>query len=251
LREDRQLVHGGIFSFFSAVPAEIKARKKTLEAAYLVYYKFWGEGLDKILQPAPGCDLKYLPEEHINSLKLKRLSFDESVLLVREEYEVAFTHLQSCEEIKGQSRRRGMVVTGQPGIGMHLSQAVSDSLIIATHYPGKTCFLYYLLFRLLSMRKNVAFQLNDQFLLFQDTGVQIYDAFDDPCMPDGTWALTDSHTSFDTPCPAFFTGCLSSRPWVVQTTPPVEDNWRSWSKHHSAGIYWMDVVALDELNALG
>jgi hypothetical protein len=79
---------------FSAVPAEIKARKKTLEAVYLVYYQIWGEGLDKPLQPVQCCDLKYLPEEHINSLELKHLSFDESVLLVREEYEVTFTYLR-------------------------------------------------------------------------------------------------------------------------------------------------------------
>jgi hypothetical protein len=89
-----------------------------------VYYKFWGEGLGKILQPVPGCDLKYLPEEHISSLKLKRLSFDESVLLVREEYEVAFTYLQSQEEMEARFSG-GMVVTGQPGIGMHLSPAES------------------------------------------------------------------------------------------------------------------------------
>jgi hypothetical protein len=104
------------------------------------------------------------------------------------------------------------------------------------------------------MRKNVAFQVNDQFLLFQDTRVRIYDAtgFIGPCMPDGTWALTDSHTSFDTPCSAFLTAlCVSSRTWIVQTASPVEDNWRSWSKHNYAGIYWMDVVTLDELNALG
>ena len=52
-----------------------------------MYYKFWWEGLDELLQPVPGCNLKYLPEEHINTLQLDHLSYNELVLLVREEYE--------------------------------------------------------------------------------------------------------------------------------------------------------------------
>ena len=84
-----------------------------------MYYKFWWEGLDELLQPVPGCNLKYLPEEQINSLKLDHLSYNESILLVRKEYEVALRYLQ---EKKGPRRRSaGMVVTGHPGIGMRLS----------------------------------------------------------------------------------------------------------------------------------
>ena len=90
-----------------------------------MYYKFWWGGLDELVQPVPDCDLKYLPEEHIDSLKLDHLSYNESVLLVREEYEVTFRYLQSCEENKRLQRRSaGMVVTGQPGIGMHLFPAM-------------------------------------------------------------------------------------------------------------------------------
>ena len=86
-----------------------------------MYYKFWLEGLDELLQPVPGCNLKYLPEEQIDSLKLDHLSYNESVLLVREEYEVAFGYLQEKERLR--RRSAGMVITGQPGIGMHLSPA--------------------------------------------------------------------------------------------------------------------------------
>ena len=86
-----------------------------------MYYKIWWEGLDELLQPVPGCKLKYLSEEHIDSLKLDRLSYNESVLLVREEYEIAFTYLQ--EKKCPRRRSAGMVVTGHPGIGMHLSPA--------------------------------------------------------------------------------------------------------------------------------
>ena len=46
---------------------------------------------------------------------------------------------------------------------------------LLTPNSGKSCFLYYLLFRLLSMKKSVAFQVGDKFLLFQDTGVRLCD----------------------------------------------------------------------------
>ena len=86
-----------------------------------MYYKFWWEGLDELLQPVPGCNLKYLSEEHIDSLQLNHLCHNESVLLVREEYEIAFRYLQLSEEKKRPQRRSaGMVVTGQPGIGVYL-----------------------------------------------------------------------------------------------------------------------------------
>jgi hypothetical protein len=90
------------------------------------------------------------------------------------------------------------------------------------------------------------------FLLFRDTGVRIYvvTAPIGPCMPGGTWALTDSHTNYVMPCTTLLTACVSSRAWVVQTTP-VEDNWRSWTKHYEAGVYWMGVVTFDELDVLG
>ena len=101
------------------MPLEIEGHRRTLEAGYLVYYKFWWAGFDELLQPVLGCNLKYLPEEHIDSLQLGHLSFNESVLLVREEYEVAFTYLQ--EKQRPCRKSAGMVVTGQPGIGMHLS----------------------------------------------------------------------------------------------------------------------------------
>ena len=87
-----------------------------------MYYKLWWEGLDELLQPVPDCNLKYLSKENIGFLKLRRLSYNESVLLVREEYEVAYKYLQSWEEEEDPYRRNaGIVVTGHVGIGMHLS----------------------------------------------------------------------------------------------------------------------------------
>ena len=92
-----------------------------------MYYKFWWGGLDELLQSVPGCNLKYLPEEHIDTLQLDHLSYNESILLVREEYEVAFGHLQEKE--RPRRRSTGMVVTGHPGIGMHLSPLTSRGFL--------------------------------------------------------------------------------------------------------------------------
>ena len=127
------------------------------------------------------------------------------------------------------------------------------TIVFVTPNPGKSCFLYYLLFHLLSMGKSVAFQVGDKFLLFQDTGVRLCDITfsNGQIIPDGTWALADSHRHFDEPCDAFLNACKSGRAWVVQTTPPLEDKWRSWQKEYGADMYWMDVVTLDQLNALG
>ena len=103
------------------------------------------------------------------------------------------------------------------------------------------------------MKKSVAFQVGDKFLLFQDTGVRLCDiTFSSGLIiPNGTWALADSRTGFEMPCAAFLNACKSGRAWVVQTTPPFEDKWRLWEEEYVADIYWMDVVTLDELNALG
>lgn len=103
----------------------MKGNLAALEAAHLVYYKFWGDnGLDKQLQPALGCNFNYLPRQLIDSLKLRSLSYKEPVLLIREEYELAFQYLKA-QEGKGQDiRSGGVVITGQPGIGTYLSLSV-------------------------------------------------------------------------------------------------------------------------------
>jgi len=72
-----------------------ETHREMLEAAQLVYYKFWGENLNDILRPVPNYgDWKYLTEEQIVDLKLRRLLYGETVLLVREEYEVCYNALK-------------------------------------------------------------------------------------------------------------------------------------------------------------
>ena len=113
--------------------------------------------------------------------------------LVCTEYEAIYNKLLvenvSCDGVGG------VVVTGQPGIGMCLSPAVS--FLNVNPVPRESCFLFYLLFCLLNSRKVVAFQVDERFLLFEDTGILLYDASVGGmgCLIlAGTWALTDSHS---------------------------------------------------------
>ena len=131
---------------------------------------------------------------------------------------------------------------------------LQSPFLTLTKSKGKSCFLYYLLFRLLNLKKTVALQVNGLFVLFGDTGVLLYDSFVDDIghlIPPGTWAHTDSCPNYLQPCPAFMTTLSVGNAWVVQTTSPLEDRWALWQKKFSSPIYYMDVCQLEELIAIG
>jgi hypothetical protein len=99
-----------------------------LKSAHLVYYKFWGKHLDGILElVGPDCgNLKYLSQNQIGPLDLHPLLFVEEVFLVCDEYEIVYKDLCLYKEEKDECG--GVVVTGQPGIGMLLSPTLAPSL---------------------------------------------------------------------------------------------------------------------------
>jgi hypothetical protein len=99
----------------------------------------------------------------------------------------------------------------------------------------------------------VAFQLQNRFLLFQDTGVRTISGHGSRAqfIPSGTWALTDFTQSVDRPCDAFVDAAVSKRAWIIQTASPARDRWTDWIKLCEAEVYWMDVFDLGELIALG
>ena len=147
-----------------------------------------------------------------------------------------------------------MVVTGQPGIGAYL-MPTTVVLTDNCHPPnkGKTCFLYYLLFRLLGEQKTVEYQVEDFVILLQDTGLRIFDstpAIATTNTPQGTWALTDSHQGYIHPCQPFLGASSARRTWVVQTTSHSRNSWQIWQKVRTAMVYCMDVASIDELIAL-
>ncbi|KAH8990815.1 hypothetical protein EDB92DRAFT_1816611 [Lactarius akahatsu] len=150
-------------------------------------------------------EFQYLKKGQIDSLGLAALLYNESALLIRKEYKVIHDDLRSYE--RDPTRRGGgVVVTGQPGI-------------------GKSCFLYYLLLRLLGTRTPVAFQVERKFVLFQETGVQMCgcEADNGRIIPSRAWALADSHPGFDQPYELKALGEI-----LGLDTQSLRDNYNSW-----------------------
>lgn len=146
----------------------------------------------------------------------------------------------------------GVVVVGRPGIGMH---PFADCGLLCSQSPpnlGKTCFLYYLLLRLLNQKQPVAFQVKERFFLFQSSGVLLCDSSSgEEHTPPGTWALSDSHVGYEVPCGAFLAASQMGDAWLVQSSSPSTVNWERWQKEQSAILHWMKVFSFAEIKALG
>lgn len=151
------------FWHFSTVLECATRRQWLLEPAHHLYYAFWAKNPDELLQPVPGYpNLKYFTREQIEPLK--RCLYGEDILLVREEYKDVYNALW---RYKKAPRRGGVVIAGQPGIGKHTyCKHVSLVVSFANAAPdlGKTCFLYYVLLRLLCEQQPVALQVNKDLL---------------------------------------------------------------------------------------
>ncbi|KAH9074287.1 hypothetical protein EDB83DRAFT_2657196 [Lactarius deliciosus] len=205
-----------------------------MQAAERLYDKLWGTDLSAILEEISdkGNTWKYVPKKHIDSLNMVDLGYpEEHGLLVRQEYEVAWEDFDyDTARSKGQN---GVVVTGQPGI-------------------GKTFFLYYLLFRLLSEGTPVSLQLAPYIFVFRDDGVYRHSQEPEPgCIPTGTWALSDAGRLDHTPCNAFLYAAGRHTAWVIQTTSPLETKWKQWAKQYTADMFVMNGFSAAEITALG
>ena len=124
-------------------------------------------------------------------------------------------------------------------------------LLTQLHDLGKTCFLYYVLLRLLCEQQPVALQVDKRFILFQDTDVSLGYCDNVTPLPHGTWCLSDFRPHFELPCVAFLGATVSVDAFVVQTTSPPKSRWSEWHKEYGALVHWMEVITLDELIALG
>ncbi|KAH9035816.1 hypothetical protein EDB84DRAFT_1577925 [Lactarius hengduanensis] len=204
-----------------------------MRAAERLYDKLWGKDLSVILEEISdnGNTWKYVPKKHIDSLDMANLGFpDEHGLLVRPEYDVAWEDFDyDAARTKGQG---GIVVTGQPGI-------------------GKTYFLYYLLFRLLSEGTPVSLQLAPHILVFRDDGVYRHPQDAEPdYLPTGTWALSDAGRLDEKPCNTFLKAAGRHTAWIIQTAPPLEERWRQWKKQYTAVTFVMNGFSAAEITAL-
>ncbi|KAI0250344.1 hypothetical protein BJV78DRAFT_1283292 [Lactifluus subvellereus] len=204
-----------------------------LQAALKLYGTLWGKDLNDILLDVPhGNGLKYVPKSWMDDLELRAFKYKEDAFLVREEYAFAFDKLET-RSADSEKRGGGVVVLGQPGI-------------------GKTCFLFYALFRRLCAKKPTAFHASKHFVVFKDTGVTVHDAAEEEynVLPAETWALTDSNEYNKGPCTTFLCASAWGRAWIVQATSPAGDRWYQWSKEYHAGLFVMQCPTPEELIAL-
>ena len=96
-----------------------------MRAAENLYEKLWGQDLKANLGVVfhGGVTLNYLSKEYLDSLQLRPLGYRGGVLLFRDEYSVAVKSFGIEGAMAG--GYRGVIITGQPGIGI-----VTVSLII-------------------------------------------------------------------------------------------------------------------------
>ncbi|KAI0297780.1 hypothetical protein B0F90DRAFT_868504 [Multifurca ochricompacta] len=210
--------------------------KEVLEAAQYLYKTIWKTPFDQIVEPFHAPELEksfnYLSTESLSNLGLSTLGYGERVLLIRKEYDIAFDMIEEASLKRREISSGGIIVSGHPGI-------------------GKTCFLFYLLLRSLCSGRPTALQVRSTYyLLFEDTGVKLYN-HKSGSPPDGTWALVDSNEEVTIPCKTFLRSCQTGTTYVVQTTSPKVDRWKSWRKHRNADLYFMDYFSWDEIHALG
>ncbi|KAH9066290.1 hypothetical protein EDB87DRAFT_703940 [Lactarius vividus] len=205
-----------------------------MRAVERLYDTLWGKDLSVVLEEISdsGNTWKYVPKKHMDSLGMTMLDYpDEHGLLVRPEYDVAWDMSDyNTARKKGQG---GVVVTGQPGVGI-------------------TCFLYYLLFRLLSKGTPVSLQRSSDILVFRDDGVYRHPLNAAPdYLPKGTWALSDSGHQAKQPCDVFMGAAKRYATWIIQTTSPLEERWRDWAKQLTAVMFVMNRFSAAEITALG
>ncbi|KAI9433099.1 hypothetical protein BJY52DRAFT_842838 [Lactarius psammicola] len=97
----------------------------------------------------------------------------------------------------------------------------------------------------------VALELSHRILVFQDIGVYSLPLTADPDrFPEGTWALSDSNAITKQPCDAFLDAAGWQKAWIIQTTSPMEERWKMWSKYSKAHVFVMKYISIDEITAL-
>ena len=106
---------------------------------------FWAKDLDAILSAVPNhSNFKYLTKEQTVKLKLKQLQYNEKLLLVRNEYKMAYEMI-CLDKNNKHFRMGGVVITGQPGAGMHLSLIVIFFLTFTTFRQNMLSILFAVL----------------------------------------------------------------------------------------------------------
>ncbi|KAK7025327.1 hypothetical protein VNI00_016109 [Paramarasmius palmivorus] len=152
-------------------------------------------------------------------------------LVVRREYEFLRESIEWGEEI---SDRRGIVVTGQPGI-------------------GKTTFLIYLFLHRLEHKLPTAVQFSStKIFIFNEQGAFPYarDEFDERgtigAMLKDCWALADSNANVLQPCELFQVHAER----LIQAASPNAARWKEWVKQLGGTCIVSDLPSVLEIAAI-
>lgn len=109
-------------------------------------------------------------------------------------------------------------------------------------------FLLYMFLRRLEQKLPTAIQLYaDEYLIFDAHGATAFHVKDIP--PDrisACVALIDSSTNPNHPCDAL----LSAATFVLQVAKPELHRWETWSTHHGADLFIMELPSIMEVLAI-
>lgn len=191
---------------------------------------------------------------------LPRLVVRKEFEFLRGELEGKVRDFEEKENAKEKEKRYGLysnpsfVVTGQSGIGTYPHDDLSFNDLLSS-VAGKTTFLIYILLYRLSLRLSTAFQTTpNEYLLFDEEGVSIFDAHDlvDRLEARDVWCLCVGNSTSNrnsnpnsnvvlntntSPCVAF----LSSDSVVIQTTSAPMKVWKNWRRQNYAEVVYMDL----------
>ena len=223
---------------------------EVIRAAEKLKETLWGKDINIILEKTSDGK-RYVPKKYIESLELSQLNCHEQIgLLIRPEYDAALDMPTFDREQAIRDQDCGVIVGGLPGIGTFSLPIIKQLPLNAN--PGKSIFLYYLLFRLLSGKIPVAFEIDQTFVVFQDEGVSEYFLnVDGNLLPPNSWALSDSSATKKQPCTPFLKAARMRRTWIIQATSPSPERWKSWKKDYNATLFVMEPFSIDEMTALG
>ncbi|KAM6499073.1 hypothetical protein JOM56_004581 [Amanita muscaria] len=137
-----------------------------------------------------------------------------------------FKHISNLRQ---NDRKRGVVITGTPGI-------------------GKSIFLYFVLVERILNGQCTAYQYTSTVILMLGShDVRIFPA--DPRLDTrkfpGTWALVDSNVELIPPRGEFTSA--HSKFYLIQATSPQPSRWKAWKKQLSAAIAVMKPWSCKEL----
>lgn len=176
--------------------------------------------------------------------------------MIRDEYLRLYDFLERTENgrtFEG-SRRGGVVVSGQYGIGTFLSEVVEvERRLRLRHFlplAGKTLFLFYCLIIRLTKGLPTIFTTNSRYRVFlldakgvhlihQDSSIECSLTFHQP----RTWALVEAGMDGTSPGPIITDNSF----FLVHIAPPDERLFRGWKKELNGAVYFMDVWTWDEI----